>query len=88
MNEIQIMTDSASDISYEDEKPRNLFSGSKCRSDGSNHGADTACLEELHSLMVQKLGFEPASTYRIGAAVAVNSGSKVSGIAFTRKKDR
>ncbi len=52
------------------------------------YGNDTACLEELHSLMVQKLGFEPASTYRIGAAVAVNSGSKVSGVAFTRKKDR
>ncbi len=51
------------------------------------YGNDTACLEELHSLMVQKLGYEPASVYQIGAAVAANAGPKVAGVAFTRKKD-
>ena len=51
------------------------------------YGNDTTCLEELRSLMVQKLGYEPVSAYQIGAAVATNSGPKVSGVAFTRKKD-
>ena len=51
------------------------------------YGNDTACLEELRSLMVQKLGYEPVSAYQIGAAVAANSGPKVAGVAFTRKKD-
>ena len=50
------------------------------------YGNDTACLEELRSLMVQKLGYEPVSAYQIGAAVAANSGPKVAGVAFTRKK--
>ena len=51
------------------------------------YGNDTACLEVLRGLMVQKLGYEPASTYQIGAAVAANSGPKIAGVAFTRKKD-
>ena len=51
------------------------------------YGNDTVCLEELRSLMVQKLGYEPVSAYQIGAAVAANSGPKVAGVAFTRKKD-
>ena len=51
------------------------------------YGNDTACLEELRSLMVQKLGYEPVSAYQIGAAVAAYSGPKVAGVAFTRKKD-
>ena len=51
------------------------------------YGNDTACLEVLRGLMLQKLGYEPASTYQIGAAVAANSGPKIAGVAFTRKKD-
>lgn len=49
------------------------------------YGNDTFCLEELRHLMVQKLGYEPADVYQIGAAVAVNSGPRVVGAAFTRK---
>lgn len=51
------------------------------------YGNDTACLEELRELMVQKLGYEPSSAYQIGAAVAANSGPKITGVAFTRRKD-
>ena len=49
------------------------------------YGNDTSCLEELRRLMVQKLGYEPADVYQIGAAVATNSGPRVVGAAFTRK---
>ena len=51
------------------------------------YGNDTSCLEELRQLMVQKLGYEPAAVYQIGAAVAANSGPRVVGAAFTRKKE-
>lgn len=51
------------------------------------YGNDTDCLEELRSLMVQQLGYEPAACYQIGAAVAANAGPKVAGAAFTRRKD-
>lgn len=50
------------------------------------YGSDTACLEELRSLMLQKLGYGPAAVYQVGAAVAVNSGPKIAGAAFTRKR--
>ena len=51
------------------------------------YGNDTECLEELKSIMVEKIGYEPEATYQIGAAVAANAGPKVVGVAFTRKKD-
>lgn len=51
------------------------------------YGNDISCLEELRHLMVQKLGYEPAAVYQIGAAVASNSGPRVVGAAFTRKKE-
>lgn len=51
------------------------------------YGNDAACMEELRSLMVQALGYEPAAAYQIGAAVAANAGPRVAGVAFTRKKD-
>lgn len=51
------------------------------------YGNDPACLEELHRLMAEKLGYEPAAVYQIGAAVAANSGPRVVGAAFTRKKE-
>lgn len=51
------------------------------------YGNDPARLEELRQLMVQQLGYEPAAVYQIGAAVAANSGPRVVGVAFTRKKE-
>ena len=51
------------------------------------YGNDTACLEELRSLMVEQLGYGPAAAYQIGAAVAANAGPRVVGAAFTRKKE-
>lgn len=51
------------------------------------YGSDSACLEELHRLMVQRLGYEPAAVYQIGSAIAANSGPRVVGAAFTRKKE-
>lgn len=51
------------------------------------YGSDPACLEELHSLIVQHLGYEPESVYQIGAAIAANSGPRVVGVLFTRKKE-
>lgn len=50
------------------------------------YGSDPTCLEELRSLMVQQLGYEPAAVYQIGAAVAANAGPRVVGAAFTRKR--
>ncbi len=50
------------------------------------YGNDTDCLEELRRLMVQKLGYEPAAAYQIGAAVAANSGPRVIGVSFTIKR--
>ena len=51
------------------------------------YGNDTVCLEELRSLMVQQLGYEPTAAHQIGAAVAANAGPRVVGAAFTRKKE-
>ena len=51
------------------------------------YGNDVTCLEELRCFMVQKLGYEPAAIYQIGAAVAANSGPRVVGVSFTRKMD-
>ena len=50
------------------------------------YGSDTDCLEELRGLMLQKLGYGPAAVYQIGAAVAANSGPRIAGVAFTRKR--
>ena len=51
------------------------------------YGNDTSCLSELQELMLQKLGYEAEDAYQIGAAVAVNAGPKVVGVAFTRKTE-
>ncbi len=51
------------------------------------YGNDATCLEQLRSLMVQQLGYEPTGVYQIGAAVAANSGPRVVGAAFTKKRD-
>lgn len=50
------------------------------------YGNDATCLEELRHLMVQQLGYEPVAAYQIGAAVAANSGPRVVGVAFTKKR--
>lgn len=50
------------------------------------YGNDSTCLEEIRKLMVQRLDYEPTAAYQIGAAVAANSGPKVVGVAFTRKR--
>ena len=85
MGKIQIMTDSASDISYADEQrysisviPFPITLGDK---------SYTTCLEALRRLMVEKLGYEPEASYQTGAAVAANSGPRVVGVSFTRKTD-
>jgi len=52
------------------------------------YGNDPACLEELRRLLAQRLGYEAAASYQIGAAVAANAGPRVVGTAFTRKKER
>ena len=49
-------------------------------------GHDPACLEELRRLMLEQVGYEAADVYQIGAAVAANSGPRIVGAAFTRKK--
>lgn len=51
------------------------------------YGSDYDCVEKLRERMVQRLGYEPAADYQIGAAVAANAGPKVAGAAFTRKKE-
>ena len=51
------------------------------------YGCDTTCLDKLKAVMVEKLGYEPAAAYQIGAAVAANAGPKVAGVAFTTKED-
>ena len=50
------------------------------------YGCDPVCRDELEALMTERLGYGPAGAYQIGAAVAANSGPKVVGVAFTRKK--
>ncbi len=52
------------------------------------YGNDKTCLEELHRIMLQKLGYEPSDIYQIGAAVASNSGPRVVGIAFNVKSKK
>ena len=51
------------------------------------YGSDRTCLEELRSLMAERLGYEPAAVYQIGAAVAANSGPRVVGVSFIRKQE-
>ncbi|MGM9550195.1 MAG: DegV family protein [Faecousia sp.] len=51
------------------------------------YGNDSACLEEIRRLMVERLGYEPTAAYQIGAAVAANAGPRVVGVAFTRKRE-
>ena len=50
------------------------------------YGNDSACLENLRRIMVERLGYEPQAAYQIGAAVAANAGPKVAGIAFTTRR--
>lgn len=49
------------------------------------YGNDESCLIELRAAMENILGYGADNVYRIGAAVAANSGPKVAGVAFIRK---
>ena len=51
------------------------------------YGCDNACLEEIRTLMLEKLGYGADGEYQIGAAVAANAGPKVVGVAFNRRFD-
>ncbi len=51
------------------------------------YGSDPSCREEMEQLMIQKVGYAPDAYYQIGAAVAANAGPKVTGIAFSVKKN-
>lgn len=51
------------------------------------YGSDPECAEKMRERMVQRLGYEPAAAYQIGAAVAANAGPKVAGVAFIRKEE-
>lgn len=50
------------------------------------YGSDKSTCDEMVDLMTKKLGYGPDACYQIGAAVAANSGPKVTGIAFNLKK--
>lgn len=51
------------------------------------YGCDPACRDEVKKAMIECLGYGPAEVYQIGAAVSANSGPKVAGICFTRKRN-
>jgi DegV family protein with EDD domain len=50
------------------------------------YGSDLSCGKELEETMKAELGYPAADYYQIGAAVATNSGPKVAGVIFRRKK--
>lgn len=51
------------------------------------YGCDPVCRDEVEKAMIECLGYGPAGYYQIGAAVSANSGPRVAGVCFTRKKD-
>ncbi len=50
------------------------------------YGNDRSTCDEMAELMTKKVGYGPDACYQIGAAVAANSGPKVTGVAFNLKK--
>ncbi len=52
------------------------------------YGSDGTCRDKLERAMAGRLGYGPAGVFQIGAAIAANSGPKVAGISFIRKKDK
>lgn len=50
------------------------------------YGSDKSCGDELVEKMTEKVGYGPTEVYQIGVAVAANSGPKVSGVLFDKKK--
>lgn len=50
------------------------------------YGSDLSARDEMEALMTEKLGYGPDAYYQIGAAVAANSGPKVTGLSFDLKK--
>lgn len=51
------------------------------------YGEDIHDRDEMEALVTKKLGYGPDGYYQIGAAVAANAGPRVTGLAFTIKKD-
>lgn len=51
------------------------------------YGCDSSCRDDVEKAMTERLGYGPSGAYQIGAAVSANSGPKVAGVCFTRKKD-
>lgn len=49
------------------------------------YASDEHCLEELRSMLVPRLGYEPSSVYQTGAAVAANAGPKIVGVSFIKR---
>ncbi len=49
------------------------------------YGNDTAVRDEIAKALTKKLGYPPVDFYQIGAAIATNSGPKVSGVIFKAK---
>lgn len=50
------------------------------------YGSDSACAGELRQQLTARLGYGPAASYQIGAAIAANSGPRIVGASFTRKQ--
>jgi DegV family protein with EDD domain len=51
------------------------------------YGNDPECREEMTRTMTELVGYGPIGAYQISAVIAANSGPKLAGVAFTRKKD-
>ena len=50
------------------------------------YGSDESLREEIAARMTERLGYPPADAYQIGAAIATNSGPKIIGLAYVKKK--
>lgn len=51
------------------------------------YGSEISDRDDMEALVTKKLGYGPDGYYQIGAAVAANAGPRVTGLAFTIKKD-
>lgn len=52
------------------------------------YGSDPSLRDEVAAAAAKYLGYAPADSYQIGAAVAANAGPKVAGISYRMKKNR
>ncbi len=49
------------------------------------YGCDTALEPLVREAMISAVGYAPAATYQIGAAISINAGPRVSGVMFRHK---